>query len=421
MPTSNVDIFHGDGREGENPQNFVCAFRREMRSLATTDDKEIAKAFVDYLGASSQADIWFEELEEATRKSWDLLEKAFVARWPRITQAKRSEQEIERELLSTTLEEKDLGTKVKIGGVDVWSHVAWADKIAILVNEGSLASKTTHIWQVRDKLPDAIKDAVKSTQTDWTAFLQAVRDTDLQHIRDAVARRKKEEEARRALENCIRILEAVQQSPTAGIRTQMNKTSISNQQPPTQYPITSRRANEAAFGQSGGQGNLFSSRTGQGLGQRPAPTPQQITALRGRINILIHHLNTNAGHAAYRLQLEEWDRKHGRETKVTEETPYPLCPGTAAVCSGECWICGRTGHRRDQCQVPPGSPECISRQENLWRRICGIMLGSINRKNPTQIQYVAFDRYGHHQSTAWIEEMETTKDVEQGKEEGSSA
>jgi hypothetical protein len=47
MPTNNVDIFYGDGREGENPQNFLRAFRREMRSLATTDDNEIAKAFED--------------------------------------------------------------------------------------------------------------------------------------------------------------------------------------------------------------------------------------------------------------------------------------------------------------------------------------------------------------------------------------
>ena len=421
MPANNVDIFHGDGREGENPQNFLRAFRREMRSLATTDDEQIAKAFIDYLGASSPADLWFEALEQATQGSWILLEAAFVIRWPRITQAKRSEQEVERELLSTILEEKELGEKVKIAGVDVWSHVAWADKVAILINEANLASKTTHIWQVRDKLPDTIKDTVKSTHADWNAFLQAVRDVDLQHIRDAVAKRKKEEDIRRALENRIRILETVQQSPTAGIRMQMNKTSISNQQPPTQYQATSRRANEAVFGQSGGQGNLFNSRTGQGPGQCPAPTPQQIAALRGRISILPHHPNTDAGHTAYHMQLAEWDRKYGRDTKVTEETPYPLRPGTTAVCSGECWICGRVGHRRDQCQVAPGSPECISRQENLWRRICGTMLGSINRDNPTQVHYVAFDRYGHHQSTAWIEELGTTESVEQGKEDGSSA
>ena len=200
-----------------------------MRSLATTNNGDIARAFVDYLGASSQADLWFEDLPQATQESWALLEVAFVDRWPRITQAKRSEQEIERELLSTLLEEKELGEKVKIGGVDVWSHVAWADKVTILVNKASITSKTTHIWQVRDKLPDAIKDVVKSTHADWTAFLQAVRDVDLQHIRDAVAKRKKEDDTRHALENRIRILEAVQQLPTAGIRTQMNRASISMQ------------------------------------------------------------------------------------------------------------------------------------------------------------------------------------------------
>ena len=275
MLSNNVDIFHGDGREGENPQNFLCAFRREMCSLATTNNGDIARAFVDYLGASSQADLWFEDLPQATQESWALLEVAFVAR---ITQAKRSEQEIERELLSTLLEEKELGEKVKIGGVDVWSHVAWADKVTILVNEASITSKTTHIWQVRDKLPDAIKDVVKSTHADWTAFLQAVRDVDLQHIRDAVSKRKKEDDVRRDLENRIRILETVQQSPMAGIHAQMNRASIS-MQTPAHYPAAPIRTNKAAFGQGGGQGNLFNPRAGQTPAARPTATPQQIAAL----------------------------------------------------------------------------------------------------------------------------------------------
>ena len=420
MPSNNVDIFHGDGREGENPQNFLRAFRREMRSLATTNDKDIAQAFIDYLGAGSQADLWFEDLAQATQESWVQLETAFVARWPRITQAKRSEQEIERELLSTLLNEKELGEKVKIGGVDVWSHVAWADKVTILVNEANIASKTTHIWQVRDKLPDAIKDVVKSTHTDWTAFMQAVRDVDLQHIRDAVSKRKKEDDIRRALENRIRILETVQQSPTAGIHAQMNRTSIS-MQTPVQYPAAPKRTNEAVFGQGGGQGNLFGPRAGQTPTAHPTLTPQQIAALRGRLNILPHHPNTEGGRAAYHLQLAEWERKHGRDTKVTEETPYPLRPGTAPVCAGECWICGMVGHRRDRCQVQPGSPTCISQRENLWRRICGTMLGPINRENTTPVQHVAVDQYGHALGTPWAVELEPKEAIEQGKEEGSSA
>ena len=182
MPTNNIDIFHGDGQEGENPQNFLHTFHREMCSLTTTDDKEITGAFIDYLGGSLQADLWFKDLGQSVKESWTFLETTFITRWPQITQAKRSKQEIERELLSTLLEEKELGEKVKIGGVNVWSHIAWADKITILVNKANLTVKTTHIWQVQDKLPDTIKDVMKSTHMDWTAFLQAVHKVDLQHI-----------------------------------------------------------------------------------------------------------------------------------------------------------------------------------------------------------------------------------------------
>jgi hypothetical protein len=42
------------------------------------------------------------------------------------------------------------------------------------VNKASLSKKTTHIWQVRDKLPEAIKNTIKSSHTDWTAFLQTI-------------------------------------------------------------------------------------------------------------------------------------------------------------------------------------------------------------------------------------------------------
>ena len=262
---------------------------------------------------------------------------------------------------------------------------------------------------------------MKSNHTDWTAFLQAVCEVDLQHIRDAVAKRKKEDDKRHALENRLRILEAVQQSPTAGIRTQMNRTSISMQQTPAQYPAALRRTKETVFEQGGGQGTLFTPRVGQAPATRPTPTPQQITALQGRLNILPHHPNTEGGRAAYHLQVVEWERKHGQGARATEETPYPLRPGTAPVCAGECWICGMTRHRRDRCQIQPGNPACISQRENLWHCICGTMLGPINWENTTPVQHVAVDQYGYALGTPWAAELEPTEVTKQVKEEGSSA
>ena len=262
---------------------------------------------------------------------------------------------------------------------------------------------------------------MKSNHTDWTAFLQAVCEVDLQHIRDAVAKRKKEDDKRHALENRLRILEAVQQSPTAGIRTQMNRTSISMQQTPAQYPAALRRTKETVFEQGGGQGTLFTLRVGQAPATCPTPTPQQIAALQGRLNMLPHHPNTEGGRAAYCLQVVEWERKHGQGARATEETPYPLRPGTAPVCAGECWICGMTRHRRDRCQIQPGNPACISQRENLWHCICGTMLGPINWENTTPVQHVAVDQYGYALGTPWAAELEPTEVTKQVKEEGSSA
>ena len=53
-----------------------------MCSLATTNNKDITQAFVDYLGASLQADLWLEDLAQATQKPCAWLETAFVAQWP---------------------------------------------------------------------------------------------------------------------------------------------------------------------------------------------------------------------------------------------------------------------------------------------------------------------------------------------------
>ena len=236
MLNNTTEVFYGDGREGKNPQNFLCAFRREMRALATTDNKVITKAFVDYLGASSTADRWYEDLPQPTQESWKDIETEFAKRWPRVTQATRMEQELERELLMTALGEKELGEKVNSGGIEVWTHVAWADKMAALVGEAKLSTKTTHIWQVRDKLPEAIKEVVKSTHVNWTAFLQAVRNVELQHIRDAVEKGKKREKERLAVENRLRLLEAAQSSPTAGIRTQLSRTTLAPLQSPIPAP-----------------------------------------------------------------------------------------------------------------------------------------------------------------------------------------
>ena len=38
--------------------------------------------------------------------------------------------------------------------------------------------------------------------------------------------------------------------------------------------------------------------------------------------------------------------------KITDQTPYPLKPGTATICLGECFRCGTHGHSGIDCPIP---------------------------------------------------------------------
>ncbi|KAG1845765.1 hypothetical protein C8R48DRAFT_557079, partial [Suillus tomentosus] len=54
--------------------------------------------------------------------------------------------------------------------------------------------------------------------------------------------------------------------------------------------------------------------------------------------------DTATGQAAYEEQLQQWRAKWGNRARCSKHTPFPLTPGTAQICSGECFKCGTHGH-----------------------------------------------------------------------------
>lgn len=89
-----------------------------------------------------------------------------------------------------------------------------------------------------------------------------------------------------------------------------------------------------------------------------------------------------------------------------ENTPFPLMPGTAQICSGECFQCGAHGHISPECQLPPDTQ--LPKNETIWRGICTRTLGAFNRATAPQVNYV-------------FEEVFTPEVEEQGKGQGSLA
>lgn len=406
MASEQVAPFHGD-KDDENPEDFLRSFFRRM---GTSTDEVRKQQFPNFLQADSVADEWFEELAGNEKESWAKIETAFRARWPRKKAAKKTNEEYEEEVRGLELKMEELGKKEKIAGRDVYTHIAWAEKMGTIVRGAKLENTTTHIGHVRKNLPTLLREKLGAGHTNWTTFLKAVREMDIDHIRDGVDIWKKEQAKEEAVRKRIGELEKlITTSPTAPIRQQMSTFNIGNQ--PAPAPVFQQATGTAAnpfTANSGGRGNLFTQPRGgaPNYAPRPPPTPADRAAIQIQLTKYPQHPDTEAGRKAHQGQQADWMKTYGPGTRVTESTPYPLRPGTAPANAGECFTCGFTGHfgRRDGSTCGGNRP--LHPNEQAWRSICSRILKE--PKQTANIHLVTIDDYG----TVW-------QDV-QGNEEGSS-
>jgi len=399
MATEHVDPFHGD-KEDENPEDFLRSFYRRM---GTSNDETKRRQFKYFLQADSAADEWFEELQQDDKKDWNAVEEAFNKRWPRKKAAKKTKEEYEEEITGLKMKMEDLGKKEKTAGREVYSHIVWADKMATIVKGAKIETTTTYIGHVRKELPKPLREKVGAGHNDWASFLKAVRDVDLDHIREGAETWRKEKDEQEALKKRVQQLEKLTTTPTAPLRHQMTTFSIGNPSPgPTQQPqqIVTVLTNPFTSN-TGGRRNLFqTSQTGtvpQNTSSRPPATQADRTALLACLQKYPHHPDMESGRLAHRAQQADWAKTHGPGTFVTESTPYPLRPGALPVGSGECFTCGFTGHmgRRDGSTC--GGNRALHQHEQTWRAICSRILRQT--RNVANIQLVAVDDYG----TSWQE------------------
>jgi len=108
------------------------------------------------------------------------------------------------------------------------------------------------------------------------------------------------------------------------------------------------------------------------------------TTLRARLEAYPMQPDTAEGRTAYLGQLTAWKAAFP-SLRPTEHTGFPLRLGGAPAGSGECYKCGKEGHRRPECEATQG--QLIPPLEGTFRAICGSILGFSNR-NTTQVNLV---------------------------------
>jgi hypothetical protein len=413
-----VDFFSGDNGDRQQPVDFLKKFRRAMRESRVTTESALIKAFGDYLKTDSPAEEWYDDQNiPNTTPTWGDFETAFKTRFPGVQKARKSPADLERELSELRLDRKTLATTMAYGGQDAWSHVVFAERALDLAKRAGLEKTRSLLTRVRDELPEVFKERISGNVGTWEGFCAEIKAIDIDTLRDWVrkeeAKEKKEaekEDANNARFTHLETLHArstIPASPTAGIRSQMGRATITTGPLRSNVQSTHTSANPFGAG-SGGRGNLF---TTPNVNARNPPSEAQKASLLSRITAFPMQPNTPAGIDNYRDQCRSWLSTFGANQKINEHTGFPLQPGGTPPGSGECYVCGKTGHTRTNC-----TNEHVPFKERVWRNICGNILGH-GKTPPAPINFVLPSQ----DDFTWMNSAGFEDNIQQGNGEGLSA
>ena len=409
----------GEGDDQLSPGQFLREIDNKIDERNFASEERKVKCMRNNISYGSPADDWFGKLKTTEKDTYEHLTAAFESEWPLIATVKESKAERIRALKEWLLKPEELGKKTEgSGGVQVWSHVKWANGLASRVRDAEDKSAFL-LSEVFDALPEPVRDLVrKEPRSSYNELATAVRSLDTKDLKDAAARYVRNEETAR--------LARLQTSPTKVLRDTFSTTHI--QTPQKQYPDPQPATYVAPsqlnpFTTEGGRGNLFVTGRGAGLlpfrgsgpgalgmgrgvSGNPTPAPEQAPASRSLRDrpaavryqdmiqyVLLHHPSTEAGRAAYRLQITEWHRANPH-IKPDERHPYPLMLGSVPVGSRECWGCGLPGHMSG---VPVCAGLTLPEPERDWRRIAGFITREYNKERLTTmpVNYIG-NYYSQH-------------------------
>ena len=240
-----------------------------------------------------------------------------------------------------------------------------------LARRAGIATGTNNIWQVRDTLPEVIREKVPENQTDWTTFCDAIKKVDVGHIKEGARRHVADQQERARLRSELDALKSVvlastktPDTPTKGISNQLGRTTISHNTTPTsteQNPFVAT---------TGGRGNILWGQTRGGARQQnPTSNPDDEIAT---VKNTISQFPMPTTNEAWMEQVRQWRIKYGDSGRVTKYSGFPLRPGGAPPGSSECYKCGKVGHTRAGCTTP--AEDCIPEKEAIFRSICGSIL-----------------------------------------------
>ncbi|KAJ6572837.1 hypothetical protein DFH09DRAFT_1362366 [Mycena vulgaris] len=366
--------FTGNGTSAAAAIDFIKDVRLGFRG-GTAKDAEKLEEVGDRFRHGSPADIWF---RASTFTTWAAFTRAFEERFAGMPPIVKPRAQLLAELAGMRITIENLAADyVLVGGEKISPMLEFRSRLREAVLDASAGSASEGVWSFHAALPVFVRVAVGAVPADWDAMLAALAavpqtavDMEVEQHKRAVAFDAKSAAFEKSMSEMTRVMQNVRLA--AASQQQAPRTTAT-----TSAPATNQNASAANQTVAGGGGG------GGGLRLRRDPIPVGTDEQRERLRKIMtdgnatQALSNPTGLALYATQIADWNRANGHiapESLAIWSTGYPLSPGTAKPCSGECWKCG-------VCSYPPHKTcpaPLIPVLERKYRAYCGTWFGRLH-------------------------------------------
>ncbi|KAJ3965479.1 hypothetical protein EV361DRAFT_810619 [Lentinula raphanica] len=347
-----IKNFSGDPTDGVRPSTWLRELEKTFVAMGIAE-KDWAAKLKMFLDEDSLAEEWYDGLEDEQRRGeWSELGKLFNERFPSQKKEKKDMKVYLEELESMVITHELILTRHVEAQVP---YHKWFGERLLALAKGAKIDKTKEgIASAWKTLPYALKKVVGEDHDNWESFTEAIREVKWSSLRV-------EAEHEVDLERRREAIPVIQETPRTKLASSFASANISSP-PPSPSPNRTKR-NDSEFNKSGPRYELLVDKAALRAAiaaKQPYPDTEE-----GRISKIT---------LAWEQDIRDWARRFGQNVRFSDQTVMPLTPGTAPVCSGECFKCGRSHRRGEECTA--GS---IPRIEGNWRAYCQRILGSENR------------------------------------------
>jgi hypothetical protein len=352
------------------PANWIKDCRIYFREREIDDDNKKLEEVGDRFRIGSPADAWFKDagVQRKVTGDWKVFETTFLARFEGVRAMSKPVVQLIAELGGMRIDMDALSKEyVLVGDEHVTPMVDFTARVKDAVSAAGAGKDRDGVYAFHHALPSALRIAAGDVPNDWEGMLKALNNIPQIAIETAVEDYKKLRTMEMNMDQLAKRLNSVRVTPLA----------------PVGPPVGNAPVAPVAGGVPPAQGTLRGPRRAIKAG-----TEAEKAALRTIMERTVARRapNTAEGRTTYAAQVAEWTARNGHipsERIAVETTGYPLSPGTAPPCSGECWKCGicTTPLHRDVCPTPQ-LPDLGKR----FRAVCRTWFGRMNA--PIQMNLV---------------------------------